>query len=80
MTTRKIGTILTLILFISCGAKKSTDNNETTTDSTKISDIGQSSDKTIDSVTTDDEVDYSDCIRGQAESVIKNTVYRMGRQ
>jgi hypothetical protein len=73
MTVKITGTILTAILFISCGTKTSSDQNEITTDSIKNNDIATYN--TTDSTKTTDDFDDSDCIRGQAKSVIKKTVY-----
>lgn len=70
MTVKIIETLLTAILFISCGTKTSSDQNEITTDSIKNNDIATNN--TSDSTKTTDD---SQCIRGQAESVINKIVY-----
>jgi len=75
MRAKIIGTLLTTILFISCGTKKSSDQNEVTFDTIKTVDINERKNIAIDSVRPIDEFDYSDCIRGQAESVINKRVY-----
>jgi hypothetical protein len=73
MTSKIIGTLLSTILLISCGTKTSSDQNEVNADTIKTTDTTEKIN--TDSVKTSDNFDYSDCIRGQAESVIKRSVY-----
>jgi hypothetical protein len=75
MMTKTLFTILLAIfLFIGCQTKSTTDQKRTlNTDS--IADIGIQNNKTTASTKTAAEDDYSDCIRGQATSVIKKTIY-----
>lgn len=75
MTVKNIGTLLTVILLIGCGTKKSSDEKEVTSDTIKITNTVENKDITTDSTKTGDDFDYSDCIRGQAETVIKKSVY-----
>lgn len=75
MTARIIRTLLTGILIISCGTKTSSDQNELTADTIKTTDIKGSINPATDSVQASDGFDYSECIRGQAESVINKSVY-----
>lgn len=75
MAAKIIGTLLTVILLIGCGTKKSSDQKEVTPDKIKIADITENKDITTDSTKSGDDFDYSDCIRGQAETVIKKSVY-----
>jgi hypothetical protein len=75
MTSRIIGTILTVILIVSCGTKTTSDQNEITSDTTNTNDPTESKNVSSDSVTSSDDFDYSDCIRGQAQSVTKKTIY-----
>ncbi len=75
MTAKIIGTLLTVILLISCETKKSSDQNEMTSDTIKTADLQENKSATNDSLKTGDDFNYSDCIRGQAESVTKKTVY-----
>lgn len=75
MTAKIIGTLLTTILFISCGTKTTSDQNEIAADTIKTFDIKENRNITNDSVNTIDDFDYSDCIRGRAESVINKSVY-----
>jgi hypothetical protein len=75
MTTKTFGIILALtILIIGCETKRANDQIEIVNADTIVDNVTQNS-ESIDSVKTEDEFDYSDCIRGQAESVIKKTVY-----
>jgi hypothetical protein len=73
MTSKIIGTLLAAILLSSCGTKTSLDQNEVTADTIKTTDTTEKIN--TDSVQTSDNFDYSDCIRGQAESVINRNVY-----
>lgn len=73
MTAKIIETLLTAILLISCGAKTSSDQKETTVDTLNVTNI--IAQVKTDSAQTSTNFDSSGCIRGQAESVIKNSVY-----
>lgn len=75
MTAKTIGVFLTTILLISCETKKTSDQNKITSDTIKTADIQENESATTDSLKTEEEFDYSDCIRGQAATVIKKTVY-----
>ncbi|MEO7991510.1 MAG: hypothetical protein ABI663_18300 [Chryseolinea sp.] len=75
MTTRILGTILTvIILFIGCQTKSTTDQVVIVNADSIVDNVTQNK-KTTDSVKNEEEFDYSECIRGQAASVIKKTVY-----
>jgi hypothetical protein len=73
MTAKIIGTLLTTILLISCGTKTSSDQNEVTADTIKTTDTTE--EINTDSVQTIENFDDSGCIRGQAESVMKRSIY-----
>jgi hypothetical protein len=75
MATRIIGTLLTGLLLISCQTKKVDNGEVIVTDSIITTNTKSNLSERPDSVTKDFELDHSDCIRGQAESVIKKTVY-----
>lgn len=75
MAPRIVGTILTMILIVGCGTKTTSDQNEISSDTTNTNDTVESKNITSDSLIGSDDFDYSDCIRGQAASVTKKTVY-----
>lgn len=75
MTTRIIGTILTIILIVGCGTKTTSDQDEITSDTIRSTDATQNKNIASDSVSVSDDFDYADCIRGQAESVTKKAIY-----
>jgi hypothetical protein len=74
MRTRIIGIALSVIVFCGCQTRTASDWSE-------IDKADSSADNLLtdyhtgDSLETGDEFDYSDCIRGQATSVIKKSVY-----
>jgi hypothetical protein len=74
MTRKVIGTILLITLFFRCGTKKPEARNLTVNDSTKAEEVAGSKNH-IDSAKSTDDFAYSDCIRGQAESVTKKSIY-----
>lgn len=75
MTPRIIGTILTMILLVGCETKKTSDQNEITSDITNTDDTTVNNSIASDSIKAGDDFDNSECIRGQAESVTKKTIY-----
>ena len=75
MTTKILGTILYVtILFIGCQTKRTTDQNIIVDADSVVDNVSQNK-KATDSVQTEAEFDYSECVRGKAASVIKKTVY-----
>jgi len=64
-----------MILVVGCETKKSSGQNEINSDTTNTANTTVNSSIVSDSIKTSDDFDYSDCIRGQAESVIKMTIY-----
>ena len=75
MTPRILGAILTMILIVGCGTKSTSSQNEITSVTTNTKDTTESNEIASDSLTDSDRFDYSDCVRGQAESVTKKTIY-----
>jgi len=75
MTAKFLGTLLVATLLISCETKKTADQNEISSDTIRTANLGENKTVVTDSVETEDDFDYSDCIRGQAESVTKKAVY-----
>ena len=74
MTVRSIGTLLVITLFISCGTKSS-DESVIISDTVKITDQGETKAVAPDSAKGGEDLNYSDCIRGQAAPVVKKSVY-----
>src|SRR6186997_553555 len=75
MPTKILGAILTVtILSIGCQTKRTTDQGEIVNVDSIVDNVTQNK-KMTDGVKTEEEFDYSQCIRGQAASVIKKTVY-----
>ncbi len=72
--TASIAAILLAVISFSCTTKKSSEQNEISSDSTTAADKNDNKSLTTDSVKTE-SFDYSNCIRGNAESVIKKAVY-----
>jgi hypothetical protein len=72
MTTKTIGTILIIILLIGCQTKKGVEQNEVDNADTVLTadKVVQTSEST-DSTKTEENFDTSDCIRGQAEPILK---------
>jgi hypothetical protein len=75
MRAQIIGTLLTTILLTGCGTHKTADHAESPLDTTKTANITENESMVTDSVVAEDDFDYSDCVRGQAQSVIKKAVY-----
>lgn len=73
MTAKVTWTVLTMILVFGCGTKHD-DKALTTKDSTTIQESADS-DSNVGSVKAMNDFNNSDCIRGQAQSVTKKTVY-----
>jgi hypothetical protein len=71
MKSNIIGVLFTGILFLSCQTKKA----DRITDSITVTKSETALIERSDSVTKDFELDHSNCIRGQAESVINKSVY-----
>ena len=75
MTARILVTILTLaILLIACQTKSTTEEKEILDSDSATENVTQST-QSADRVKSEEVVDDSDCIRGQAESIIKKAVY-----
>jgi len=76
MTTQIYVAILTVILFFGCQSKRQIDQEKKTEkDSIKIADSVKTVNVTVDTLKTAYELNDSDCIRGQAEPVIKKAIY-----
>lgn len=75
MTPRIIAKILTVILLVGCRTKETSNQNEITSDTTNTDDTTENRNFASDSIKNGDDFDSTDCIRGQAESITKKTVY-----
>jgi hypothetical protein len=75
MTAKILSTLLTAILFISCQTKNFSDQNGISSDTIMNTNIHEDKKIITDSVNASDSLVYSDCMRGQAEPIIKKTVY-----
>ncbi len=64
-----------MILLVGCETKKTSGQNEITSDTTNTDDTTVNNSTASDSIKTGDDFDNSECIRGQAESVTKKTIY-----
>lgn len=75
MTNGVLKTFAVTMLFIGCQPNKQTELKTDPTDSIQQEAIQEKAAIPDTTTSEDKDVDYSDCIRGQADAVIKQTVY-----